>query len=66
MHRAYRGTGRYPAEVDFVEMHATGKHICLQVAYDFRWSDMFAKALRLVILRKQIGLERAFNEIRTS
>lgn len=64
MHRAYRGTGRHPAEVDFVEMHATGKHLYL--ADDFPWTDEFSKGLRLVIPRKRIGLERAFIEIRTS
>lgn len=64
MYRAYRGTGRHPAEVDFVEMHATGKQMCL--AYDTRWPDKYAKGLPLVIPRKRIGLERAFNEIRTS
>lgn len=53
MYRAYRGTGRHPAEVDFVEMHATGKHLYLE--YDFHWPDEFAKGLRLVIPRKRTG-----------
>lgn len=29
MYRAYRGTGRHPSEVDFVEMHATGQYTML-------------------------------------